>query len=1013
LTTQYQYDGAGRFMTKKINPLSQATDYVYATATATLTSEKDFKNNTTSYEYDGWQRLKKITNPDGTVKNTTSEWHAAGNERLYTLVETFTGNPTTREHFDGLNRKVSGSVVGFDGAQIFTDYAYDTHGRLQKTSLPYKTGSPQWEIREYDLHDRLTKITAAAGAISTFVYSNSSVTETINGVATTKTADATGLPTSVSNPAGTISYVYRPDGQVSSITAPSAGATTFTYDALGRQTQIADRSAGTVEYTYDAAGNLNKVTDANNKSVASTFDGYNRIIAKTSPEFNTTYTYNTDGWLTSISNTNGTSKAFIYDNLGRVTQTTETTGTENYQVNYTFANGKLTKTVHAAASYTVNYLYNSYGYLYKLTNASGTALKTINKITNFGQVEETLLGNGLVQTHTFNSFGVLTGIKTMNGGTTVQNMTYTVDNQKGNMTSRMDATRNLTENFTYDNLDRLLTYGLPAANRTIAYNNATGNITAKSDVGTYKYNTSGKPYAMSSITVTSGNTIPTQLQEVTYTSFARPKQLKEGTYTADFTYNEDYDRVKQEFKTSGNLTWTRYYFNGGQYEKTIQGGNTKTIFYVDGSPYTATVALENNNGTTRLLYISRDHLSSITHITNASKVLQAEYSYDAWGRMRNPANLAVYALGADPVLLLNRGYTGHEHAKEFGLINMNARLYDPLVGRMISPDNFVEDPLYSDRFNRFAYANNNPLIYSDPDGNHPVIVGLIIGAIIGAYTGGVIANSGEYNLFKWDYRSGQTWGYMLGGAIVGGISGAWGASIAVSGMPFANTFGIMTGSFVSSVGMSMITDGQTNVSMSFGFASYNFDTGTFGFLGKKGNSAIKNIGYGLGALANMQDVFAGINGGGVDVKARKDIAGHSWIEGDGINISVGPGVDNKPNLDGIKWESQYLFNTVKGRNFITSYDPKETFSTTLNNVNASKLQRMTNFLNRGLSLSGKHSLNYGVWNGCVNQTSRALFMSGVFNVNAFLPITSPVLLNAELALRNYGMMFSYYMATYK
>ncbi len=99
-------------------------------------------------------------------------------------------------------------------------------------------------------------------------------------------------------------------------------------------------------------------------------------------------------------------------------------------------------------------------------------------------------------------------------------------------------------------------------------------------------------------------------------------------------------------------------------------------------------------------------------------------------------------------------------------------------------------------------------------------------------------------------------------------------------------------------------------------------------------------------------------------------------------------------------------------NFVTTYNPNETFSTTLNNVNVSKLQRMTNNLNSGLSLSGNRSLLYGVYNGCVNQTSRALFRAGVLNINAFLPITSPVLLNAELTLRNYGMMFSYYMTTY-
>ncbi len=581
-------------------------------------------------------------------------------------------------------------------------------------------------------------------------------------MSTTKTTDATGALTSVVSPAGTITYTYKPDGQAASIAAPGGATTTFSYDIYGRQTQITDPSAGTVTYTYDAAGNRNSVKDANNKTVNSTFDSFNRLTGKTAPEFNTTYTFNTDGWLAAITNTNGGSKSFTYDNLGRVTQTTETVSSESYQVNYTYTNGRLTKTVHSPMAYTINYLYNAYGYLNKLTDVNNVALKTINKITVFGQVEEVLLGNGLLQTNTFNTYGLLTGIKSMNGTTAVQHMTYTVDNLKGNISSRKDETRNLTENFTYDNLDRLLNYGTSSVTKTITYANATGNIASKSDVGTYKYNTSGKPYAMSSVTVTSGNTVPTALQEVTYTSFARPKQLKEGTYTLDFTYDEGYKRIKQEFKTSGSLTYTRYYFNDGQYEKTVQGSTTKTIFYLDGSPYTATVALENNNGTTRLLYINRDNIGSITHITNASKILQAEYSYDAWGRMRNPANLALYAFGSDPALLLNRGYTGHEHTKEFNLINMNARLYDAIVGRMLSPDNYVQksdDPM---NFNRYTYAMNNPVRYNDPSGDF--FLEFIVGFIHGFFSSG---HNRFQNGINAGWEKAQNTGLLLQGLVEG------------------------------------------------------------------------------------------------------------------------------------------------------------------------------------------------------------------------------------------------------
>ena len=71
---------------------------------------------------------------------------------------------------------------------------------------------------------------------------------------------------------------------------------------------------------------------------------------------------------------------------------------------------------------------------------------------------------------------------------------------------------------------------------------------------------------------------------------------------------------------------------------------------------------------------------------------------------------------AQPVLLLRRGYTSHEHLPEFGLINMNARLYDPILGRFLSPDPFIADGTYSQDYNRYSYCLNNPLKYTDPGG---------------------------------------------------------------------------------------------------------------------------------------------------------------------------------------------------------------------------------------------------------------------------------------------------------
>lgn len=56
------------------------------------------------------------------------------------------------------------------------------------------------------------------------------------------------------------------------------------------------------------------------------------------------------------------------------------------------------------------------------------------------------------------------------------------------------------------------------------------------------------------------------------------------------------------------------------------------------------------------------------------------------GSLRDPDTHDIYKPGKEPELFLGRGYTGHEHLTQFGLINMNARLYDPALGRFLSPD---------------------------------------------------------------------------------------------------------------------------------------------------------------------------------------------------------------------------------------------------------------------------------------------------------------------------------------
>ncbi len=69
------------------------------------------------------------------------------------------------------------------------------------------------------------------------------------------------------------------------------------------------------------------------------------------------------------------------------------------------------------------------------------------------------------------------------------------------------------------------------------------------------------------------------------------------------------------------------------------------------------------------------------------------------------------------MMFFDRGYTGHEHLQDVGLINMNARLYNPNLHRFLEADNFIQDPYNTQNYNRYGYCVNNPLKYTDVTGN--------------------------------------------------------------------------------------------------------------------------------------------------------------------------------------------------------------------------------------------------------------------------------------------------------
>jgi RHS repeat-associated protein len=433
----------------------------------------------------------------------------------------------------------------------------------------------------------------------------------------------------------------------------------------------------------------------------------------------------------------------------------------------------------------------------------------------------------------------------------------------------------------------------------------------------------------------------------------------------------------------------------------IHNGTVEFITYIGGDAYSAPIILKSDGTSQNYLYLHRDYLGSIVAITNQNGNVVEKRLFDAWGNITQVQDGAGVDLNV--LTILDRGYTGHEHLQGVHLIHMNGRLYDPVIHRFLQPDNFLQDPFYTQNYNRYSYVFNNPLKFTDPSGEI-AWTPIIIGAIIGAYSGGTLANGGELNPTKWDW-SAKTFVYMIHGAAWGGLSGGVSNGIATSGIAFANTKAIFAGSLINGLGTHIYSNGKTDVTLSFGFSSLNVTTGEFGYLFKKGNSFMETLGYSIGLFANLSDSWAYIKTSYLsDDTLQLQTDGHSQIYNpkDGKTFSWGA---MTPEGEYYPREFKYLFKRL---NSVTNYKNStgETFLFRKINIRNINLDSYNEYIKN----VGSKGISYrmGVFSPiksmhCTVAASRALFSAGVFNLPIF---RLPILLDFQMRVREY-MYLSY------
>ncbi|MDP2336042.1 MAG: RHS repeat-associated core domain-containing protein, partial [Bacteroidota bacterium] len=716
----YTYDSNGTRALTSTDALGHMTTRAYDPSYDRLLTEKDYLENATTYQYDTSDRPYTVLSPVGSKITTTYIWTGTNKPTLGIYGVTKTGNDgsVVTTWYDKLGRAIRSEKKGFGGTMILTDTEYNAKGQVSRVSDPYFAGgSVVWAetYTTYDDYGRVTAINRNTGRNTTYAYATNRVTETTALKTSWKETDSQGLVTAAHDNGGDITYAYFPDGKVKTTTAGGVLTSMLYADAARNQTQLADPSAGSINYTYDSFGRLKTQTDARSQLTTYNYYADGRTNTVVTPEGTTTYGYNTNKQLASISSPNSVSRTYGYDTKGRVNSISETIAGSSFPTSFTYDTyGRLSTRTHPSTIIeTMNY--NSNGYLWYIS-AGGSTRFTVTSMNAREQLTGSTYGSNLAATYGFDAYGYPNS--TVTGS--VQNYGYSFNPVTGNLNWRKNVNRsNITENFSYtdngDNLDRLTSVTGPQ-NLNMTYS-ANGNIKTKSDISStvdFGYGTNAGPYALTGVTSSTG-VIPSTSQTTTYTSFEKVSTLTEGVYAAAFIYNSDNQRAKMDVTQSGSNILTRWYA-GSSYMKETASGVAKEYTYIGGDAYTAPVAAVTQSGTTTYYYLLRDYLGNITHQVNTANAVVAEYNFDAWGRRRSADDWS-YTLDAnDLALFADRGFTGHETLPWFNLVNMNGRLYDPLVGRFLSADPYVQDGGLTQSYNRYSYCLNNPLRYTDPSG---------------------------------------------------------------------------------------------------------------------------------------------------------------------------------------------------------------------------------------------------------------------------------------------------------